>query len=153
MNELRRKDRAITQEEAITLLNKSEYGTLSTVSENGEPYGIPLSYCIIDNSIYFHCAVEGKKLEHFKQNKSVSFCVIGNTEILPDKFSTKYESVIASGKIEEVFNDEKQIGLEGLLHKYSPNFLDEGIIYVKRATEKTKVFKINITSLTGKSRK
>ena len=153
MNELRRKDRAITQEEATTLLNSGEYGILSTISESGEPYGIPLSYCIIDNSIYFHCAVEGKKLEHFKHNNSVSFCVVGNTEILPDKFSTKYESVIASGKIEEVFDDEKQIGLEGLLHKYSPNFLDEGIIYVKRATEKTKVFRINITSLTGKSRK
>ncbi len=153
MNELRRKDRAITQEEATTLLNSGEYGILSTISESGEPYGIPLSYCIIDNSIYFHCAVVGKKLEHFKHNNSVSFCVVGNTEILPDKFSTKYESVIASGKIEEVFDDEKQIGLEGLLHKYSPNFLDEGIIYVKRATEKTKVFRINITSLTGKSRK
>jgi len=153
MNELRRKDRAITQEEATTLLNSGEYGILSTISESGEPYGIPLSYCIIDNSIYFHCAVVGKKLEHFKHNNSVSFCVVGNTEILPDKFSTKYESVIASGKIEEVFDDEKQIGLEELLHKYSPNFLDEGIIYVKRATEKTKVFRINITSLTGKSRK
>ncbi len=153
MNELRRKDRAITQEEATTLLNSGEYGILSTISESGEPYGIPLSYCIIDNSIYFHCAVVGKKLEHFKHNNSVSFCVVGNTEILPDKFSTKYESVIASGKIEEVFDDEKQIGLEGLLHKYSPNFLDEGIVYIKRATEKTKVFRINITSLTGKSRK
>jgi len=153
MNELRRKDRAITQEEATTLLNSGEYGILSTVSESGEPYGIPLSYCIIDNSIYFHCAVVGKKLEHFKHNNSVSFCVVGNTEILPDKFSTKYESIIVSGKIEEVFDDEKQIGLEGLLHKYSPKFLDEGIVYIKRATEKTKVFRINIISLTGKSRK
>ena len=49
MNELRRKDRAITKEEAITLLNKGEYGILSTVSENGNPYGIPLSYCFIDS--------------------------------------------------------------------------------------------------------
>ncbi len=153
MNELRRKDRAITNEEAITILNKGEYGILSTVSDNGEPYGIPLSYCVIDNSIYFHCAVEGKKLEHFKNNKSVSFCVVGSTEILPNKFSTKYESVIISGNIEEVFDDEKQVGLEGLLHKYSPEFLEKGIIYIESATEKTKVFRINITNLTGKARK
>lgn len=38
MNELRRKDRAITEEEAITSLNKAEYGVLSTVSENAKPY-------------------------------------------------------------------------------------------------------------------
>ena len=153
MNELRRKDRAITQEEAITLLNKGEYGILSTVSENGEPYGIPLSYCFIDSSIYLHCAVEGKKLEHFKHNKSVSFCVVGSTEILQNKFSTKYESAVVSGKIEEVFDDYKQIGLEGLLNKYSPNFLDEGIMYIERTAEKTKVFRISIANLTGKARK
>lgn len=126
---------------------------LSTVSKNNEPYGIPLSYCFIDNSIYFHSAVEGKKLEHFKHNKLISFCVVGNTEILPNKFSTKYESVIASGKIEEVFDNEKQIGLEGLLHKYSPDFLEKGIIYITGLNEKTKVFKIKINNLTGKARK
>lgn len=153
MNELRRKDREISKEEALTLLNNCEYGILSTAYKNGEPYGIPLSYCVSDDSIYFHCAVEGKKLEIFKQNNFVSFCVVGSTEILPDIFSTKFESVIVSGKIEEVFKDEKQIGLEVLLHKYSPKFLDEGIAYIAKATKKTKVFRISITSLTGKARK
>jgi nitroimidazol reductase NimA-like FMN-containing flavoprotein (pyridoxamine 5'-phosphate oxidase superfamily) len=38
MKELRRKDRAITEDEAIALLNKGEYGVLSTVTENGKPY-------------------------------------------------------------------------------------------------------------------
>lgn len=153
MNELRRKDRAITNEEAKALLNKGEYGILSTVSENGEPYGIPLSYCVVDNSIYFHCAVEGKKLEHFKHNKSVSFCVVGDTEVLPNKFSTKYESVIISGKIEEVFDDEKQVALEGFLHKYSPEFLKKGIEYIQGSSAKTLVFKISIKHLSGKARK
>ncbi|HJL70970.1 MAG TPA: pyridoxamine 5'-phosphate oxidase family protein, partial [Anaerolineales bacterium] len=104
MNKLRRKDRAITEEEAKALLNKAEYGVLSTVAENGKPYGVPLNFCIVDHSIYFHCAVEGQKIDNIKQNKSVSFCTIGNTEILPDKFSTKYESVIVSGEVEEVFD-------------------------------------------------
>jgi nitroimidazol reductase NimA-like FMN-containing flavoprotein (pyridoxamine 5'-phosphate oxidase superfamily) len=153
MDELRRKDRAITEEETMHLLKIGEYGVLSTVAKNGVPYGIPLSYCVIDNSIYFHCAVEGKKLDHFKQNKLVSFCVVGNTEILPDKFSTKYESAIVSGEIEEVFGDKKQIGLEGLLHKYSSEFIDKGITYIEAANKKTKVFCISINSLTGKARK
>ena len=94
MKELRRKDRAITEEEAVALLNKAEYGVLSTVSENGKPYGVPLNFCVINHCIYFHCAVEGQKIDNIKQNKSVSFCAVGNTEILPDKFGTKYESVI-----------------------------------------------------------
>jgi hypothetical protein len=54
MKELRRQDRAITEEEALALLNKAEYGVLSTVTENGEPYGVPLNFCVIDHCIYFH---------------------------------------------------------------------------------------------------
>ncbi len=153
MKELRRKDRAITEEEAMALLSRAEYGVLSTVSENGKPYGVPLNFCIIDHCIYFHCAVEGRKIDNIKQNKSVSFCAVENTEILPDKFGTKYESVIVSGEVEEVFDDDKQIALEGLLHKYSPDFFDKGLKYIEVLREKTRVFKITINSLSGKARK
>ena len=153
MKEMRRKDRAITEEEALALLNKAEYGVLSTVNENGEPYGVPLNFCVIDHCIYFHCAVEGQKIDNIKQNESVSFCVVGNTEILPDKFGTKYESVIVSGEVEEVFDMNKQLALEGLLHKYSIEFIDKGIKYIEDLKEKTRVFKITINKLTGKARK
>jgi nitroimidazol reductase NimA-like FMN-containing flavoprotein (pyridoxamine 5'-phosphate oxidase superfamily) len=153
MKELRRKDRATTEEEAIALLNKAEYGVLSTVTENGEPYGVPLNFCVIDHCIYFHCAVEGQKIDNIKQNKSVSFCAVGNTEIMPDKFGTKYESVIVSGEAEEVFDMNKQLALEGLLHKYSPEFIDKGIKYIEDLIEKTRVFKITINKLTGKARR
>ena len=153
MKELRRKDRAITEEEALSLLNKAEYGVLSTVTENGEPYGVPLNFCFIDHCIYFHCAVEGQKIDNIRQNKSVSFCAVGNTEILPDKFGTKYESVIVSGEVEEVFDTNKQIALEGLLHKYSSEFIDKGMKYIDGFREKTRVFKITINKLTGKARK
>ena len=47
MKKLRRKDRAITEEESVALLNKAEYGVLSTAAENGKPYGVPLNFCII----------------------------------------------------------------------------------------------------------
>jgi nitroimidazol reductase NimA-like FMN-containing flavoprotein (pyridoxamine 5'-phosphate oxidase superfamily) len=150
---LRRKDRALTEEEAMILLNKAEYGVLSTVTENGKPYGVPLNFCIIERCIYFHCAVEGQNIDNIKQNKSVSFCTVGNTKILPDKFGTKYESVIVAGEVEEVFDMNKQIALEGLLHKYSPDFFDKGIKYIEGLREKTRVFKITINNLTGKARK
>ena len=153
MKEPRRKDRAISEEEAIAILNRVEYGVLSTVSENGKPYGVPLNFCMVDNCIYFHCAVEGQKIDNIKQNKSVSFCTVGRTEILPDKFGTKYESVIVSGEVEEVFELDKQRGLEGLLYKYSPDFIDQGKKYIDTLRDKTRVFKITINSLSGKARR
>ncbi|MDU1566241.1 MAG: pyridoxamine 5'-phosphate oxidase family protein [Clostridium sp.] len=42
--EIRRKDRKIEISEAIDMLEICEYGVLSTVNENGYPYGVPLSY-------------------------------------------------------------------------------------------------------------
>jgi len=153
MKEMRRSDRAISEEKALAILNKAEYGVLSTVSENGEPYGVPLSFCIIDNCIYFHCAIEGQKIDNIKHNPSVSFCVVGKTEVLPEKFSTRYESVIVFGKAEEVFASDKQRGLEGLLHKYSPDFVEQGMKYIDTLRDETRVFRITINKLSGKARR
>jgi hypothetical protein len=52
----------------------------------------------------------------------------------------------------EVFDMNKQIAMEGLLHKYSPEFIDKGIKYIEGLREKTRVFKITINQLTGKAR-
>ena len=150
---MRRSDRAISKEETMQLLNNCEYGVLSSVSESGEPYGVPLSYYLVDDAIYFHSALEGKKLDNFLSNSTVSFCVVGKTEILQSKFSTKYESVIVSGIIEEATDNEKQIGLEGLVKKYSPNFITEGLKYIDKAKDETKVLKLTIKNMTGKARK
>jgi len=153
MKELRRKDRSITEEEAIRLLSTLEYGVLSMISEESTPYGVPLNYCVIDHCLYFHCATEGQKIDSLKHNKIASFCAVGNTEVLPDQFDTKYESVIVSGEVEEAFDTVKQIALEGLLQKYSPEFLDTGMEYIKAAQNKTRVFKMTIDTITGKARR
>jgi uncharacterized protein len=153
MRDLRRKDRAITNDEAIAILKRAEYGVLSTVSPDGKPYGVPLNFCIVDHCIYFHCAIEGQKLDNIEKNKSVSFCTVGDIEILSDKFATKYESVIVSGEVEEISGHNKQIALEGMLKKYSPNYFREGLEYIEKLKAKTRVFKISILNLSGKARR
>ena len=153
MREIRRKDRAIPEDEAMSLLIDAEYGVLSTVSEYGQPYGIPLSFCLINGSLYFHCAVDGQKIDHINHNSAVSFCTVGKTEILPDKFSTKYESVIVSGTAEEVFEPEKQMALEALVHKYASEFIESGMKYIDALRERTRVYRITINRISGKARR
>lgn len=150
---IRRIDRAISENESRDILKKGEYGILSTVSVDGQPYGVPLSFIYTRDVIYFHCALEGQKVDNIKGNNGVSFCVVGKTEVLPDKFGTKYESVIVFGKVSEVKGDEKQKGLLELLKKYSPGFIKEGLQYIENIGGKTRVYKIVIESMTGKSRK
>jgi uncharacterized protein len=151
--ELRRKDRALPLEGALELLNRGEYGILSTISADGSPYGVPVSYCVVDDAVYFHCAIEGHKLENLVFEPRVSFCVVGATEVLPDQFATRYESVIVSGTAEEVFVSEKQRALETLLTKYSSDFMPEGLCYIESKWERTRVFKFSVAVISGKARR
>lgn len=118
-----------------------------------EPYGVPLNYCLIGECIFFHCALEGSKINNITNNPKVSFCVVGDTEVLPDKFDIKFESCIAKGYAYESFAEEKQMALEGIIHKYSENFASEGLEYIEKFVDRARVFKITIDSISGKARK
>ncbi len=150
---MRRADRAISDSEAQHLLRVGEYGILSTVSADGQPYGVPVSFAYTGEAIYFHCALEGHKLANLNSNDRVSFCVVGRTQVLPDKFATNYESVIVFGTAHEVVDDEKHAGLVEILKKYSPDFMEKGERYINGDGPKARVYKITIESLTGKARK
>ncbi len=154
--EIRRKDRALDKASAYAVLKNSEYGVLSTVDKDNQPYGTPVSYTVIDNSIFVHSAsaTEGHKLENIMSNSKVSFCVVGKTELLPGKFSTKYESVIIFGTASIVDGEtQKKEALKALLAKYSPDYLDAGEKYINECFNKVAVIKVSIDHITGKSRK
>lgn len=153
MRKMRRKDREIDFKEATILLSKGEYGILSTIGKNGQPYGIPLHYVYKDNSIYFHCARTGHKLENIRNNPNVSFCVVGKTNILPAEFSTEYESVIAFGVASEAQGEERSRALQWLIEKYSPGSVDEGKQYIEEQNNVTTVIKIEIGHISGKAQR
>jgi len=151
--EMRYFERQMEREESFSLLHNGLYGVLSTVDDNGQPYGVPLNYVFNNNNVYFHCALEGHKLENIKYNDKVSFTVVGDSIIMPSKFSIAYESVILFGIISMVEDEEeKEMALKVLVEKYSPEFIVEGELYIKRAINRCAVFKIEIQSLTGKHR-
>lgn len=153
MKQMRRKDRAISAEEIAALLDMAEFGVLSTVDPDGQPYGVPLSYVYKNNAVYFHSALTGQKLDNIQENGKVSFCVVGQTKVLPEKFSTEFESVIVFGTAAEVVGEEKMNALIWLVEKYCPVFLTEGQVYARKAEAETLVVKINVSHATGKARR
>ena len=150
MREMRRKDKEIGTDEAISLLTKCEYGVLSTAGNDGQPYGVPLNYAYKDNCIYFHCALAGHKIDNIESNPKVSFCAVGDTKILPSEFSTEYVSVVAFGVASEVQGSERYNALVLLLEKFSPEFIEEGKKYIEKLDKVTKVIKIEIEHISGK---
>ena len=149
---MRRKDRALPEQEAVQLLQNGEYGVLSTVDKDAQPYGVPLNFVYMDGSIYFHCALTGHKLENIAINDKVSFCVIGRTEVQPAEFSTGYESAIVFGRAAVVLGEERHQALLGLLEKYCSDFLEEGIAYIDKLDEQTNVVRVKIDKITGKAK-
>lgn len=151
--EMRRQDRQLGAEDACRIMQQGEYGILSTVDDDGHPYGVPLSFVYLDGAIYFHCATTGHKLDNLANNSRVAFCVVGPTRVLSAQFTTNYESAIVFGCAAEVEGDEKKQALLALLGKYSPDDLESGKIYIEKQTARTKVVKISIDRMTGKARK
>ncbi|SDO68446.1 pyridoxamine 5'-phosphate oxidase family protein [Desulforhopalus singaporensis] len=150
MRELRRNDKQTTLDQAVELLSDAEYGTLSTVDGDGQPYGVPLNYVYRDGAIYFHCALNGHKLDNIGGNPKVSFCVVGDVEVLPAEFSTSYQSVIAFGVASEVVGNERYQALEWLLEKYSSDFMEQGIKYIDKLDKVTRIIKIEVRHVSGK---
>ncbi|PKM85687.1 MAG: MFS transporter [Firmicutes bacterium HGW-Firmicutes-11] len=151
--EVRRKDREITGEELDRILESAPYGYLSTAGADGYPYGVPISYVYDGTSVYFHCAVEGHKLDNIARSDKVSFCAVSDTEVLPDQFSTNYKSVVLFGRVRELTGEEKEGALRRFLTKYSSEYMDAGMKYIEAAKHKTRVFKIEVEHRSGKSRR
>lgn len=150
MKELRRNDKQISDDEARALLTGAEYGILSTVGSDGQPYGVPLNYVFKNNTIYFHCALLGHKLENIQANPKVSFCVVGDTKVLPAEFSTNFISTVAFGVASEAQGEERYDGLLWLLEKYSPDYIDEGRKYIEKLDKSTKLIKVEVQHIRGK---
>ena len=59
--EMRRRDRELTRDEALTILSRAEVATVSVVTADG-PYGFPVSPVVVDGTLYFHSATKGRKV-------------------------------------------------------------------------------------------
>ncbi|MCR1933330.1 pyridoxamine 5'-phosphate oxidase family protein [Clostridium tepidum] len=151
--EMRRKEKKLNKKDIISLLEKTNYGTLSICLDNGYAYGVPVNFVYNNEAIYFHCAKEGQKIQAISANNKVSFSIVNNIELLPSKFDTNYESVIIFGKAYEVFENEKKEALLAFINKYSKDYIKEGKDYIEKAHNKTKVIKIEIKHIDGKGQK
>lgn len=120
--EMRRKKQALTMEGCRKILQEGTSGVLAMDGDNGYPYAVPISYVLSGDNIYFHCAKTGHKIDAIARNEKVSFCVIGKDQVIPEKFTTYYESVIVFGKIQIVSDDEeKKKAIEKLCGRYAPD--------------------------------
>ena len=73
---------------------------------------------------------------------------------MPEKFATRYWSANVFGSIAIIEDGpEKQKGIEAILRKYSPEYMEKGLKYIEGAIRKIHVLRLDIREITGKARK
>lgn len=149
---MRRKDREMDAVFALEALRACEYATLATVCPDGTPYCVPISPVVTGNTIYFHCATQGRKLDNIARNPSVCVSCAMNLKPLPEKFALEYESAVAFGRCEVVSDDaEKTTALELICEKYAPGV--QAVDAIRNSLAITGVCRITIENITGKANK
>ena len=120
-HEMRREKQALNPDQCAVVLRRGTSGVLALSDREDYPYALPISYVFDGEKLYFHSAVTGHKLEVIRKNPKASFCVIDQDDIVPEKFTTYFRSVIAFGTIRILQEEEeKRLAIEKLAEKYSP---------------------------------
>lgn len=146
---MRRTAQQLPQEETEQLLGSATSGVLALLGEDGYPYAVPLSHLYRSGKLYFHCAMEGHKIDAIRQHDKASFCVVVQDKVVPEDFTTHYRSVIAFGRIRIVEDEvEKRAAITALAERFSPGIDPRKAI--DGAMGHMHILALEIEQLTGK---
>ena len=148
---MRRKNQQLTEAECSAVLESASSGVLAVAGDGGYPYAVPLSFVYENGDVYFHCAAGGHKLDALRRDARVSFCVIALDDVMPEKFTTRYRSVILFGRASEVKDEtEKRRLLFRLGRKYSPGRDEELQKEADSQLSRVCIIRLQTEHMTGK---
>ena len=154
MQKMRRNDRELPRELALSITDKCAFAVMATVNPDGSPYCIPLSMAREGEWLYFHCAKEGHKIDNLRTQNRVCVVCVGDVKAIPGDFSTEFESAVISGVASEVTdNGEKIRALRLICERYTPDNMPAFDEAIKKSLDITGIWKIHIDEISGKAKK
>jgi nitroimidazol reductase NimA-like FMN-containing flavoprotein (pyridoxamine 5'-phosphate oxidase superfamily) len=173
---MRRKDREMSKEFGLAVIDEASFGVLSMINQDHEPYAVPLSLAREGNYLYFHSAKEGEKITAFVTNPHVSVTFVTDVrvpelfteeeldEILADEgkasllgsrvFTTEYASACVRGTLCEVRDVEEKIkAMRCICQKYTPTKMKYFDRAIADGLGKANVYRIEISEVTAKRKK
>lgn len=115
---IRRKQQEISDPRQIeNILQRSRVGRLATLGADGYPYITPLNFVFWQGAIYFHCALDGEKLDNIARHDRVCFAVDTPLAYIGTAYSASpcdagqfYQSVLIRGRAELVNDITEKVG-------------------------------------------
>ena len=134
------------------MMQNGSHGVLAVLGDDGYPYTIPLSYAVQGDEVLFHCAPEGHKLDALRRCDKVSFCVVAQDDVVAEKYTTFYRSVVAFGRLRELTDlAERKQAMWQITDKYSPNEpREKTAATIERALDHMAVLALHIEHVAGK---
>jgi hypothetical protein len=121
--------------------------------DNGRPYVVPLNFGREGNTLYLHCASEGRKLRCLQAQPEVCIEVeklirVTKGETACGAWTSHYESVIGFGTARVVAADAgRERGLQAIMAKYSGR---SDWSFKPETFAKTVVVRVDLEQLSGK---
>ena len=150
---MRRADKAITDaDELHRILDDALVLRLGLV-DDGRPYVVPLNFGREGDTLYLHCAAEGRKLRCLRAQPQVCVEVDRLIRVTTGPsacgaWTSHYESVIGFGTATVVDDEEeRRRGLQAIMAKYSGRRDWE---FAPQTLAKTTVVRVALSSLSGK---
>jgi len=148
---MRRKDKEINDKARIEQIIQDAQICRLALAESGQPYVVPLNFGYRDDTVYFHSATQGRKIDMLKANPKVCLEFTTDLELVRAEKSCdwgqRFNCVIAFGEarlIED--NDAKREALDVIMAHYG----GEGGDYSDGKLKITAVIAVKIDMMTGK---
>jgi len=151
MKKMRRADKEITSRAEIEGIIRRSLVCRLALADDNRPYIVPLCFGYKDNSLFFHSAVQGKKIDIIKKNNRVCFEFdIDYDVIKADKaceWGMQYKSVVGFGQASFLEDSEsKRRALDIIMKQYS----GKSSAYPETKLKHTVIIKVDIEQMTGK---
>jgi nitroimidazol reductase NimA-like FMN-containing flavoprotein (pyridoxamine 5'-phosphate oxidase superfamily) len=149
---MRRSEREITDRSEIDRIIGCAQVCRLGLSNGTTPYIVPVSFGYDGESIYFHSAKSGMKLDFLRANPNVCFEFEGPVEVLADQaracdWGMSFESVVGWGLASELSQrPDKIAALSCIMRRHSP----DKWTYDLEGLERVSVWRVQVLRVTGK---
>lgn len=148
---MRKEQRALRDRPALENLLASCRTLHLGLWDGREPYAVTVNFGYEDGAVYFHSALEGRKMDCIRANGLVSFIAVAQSELvrtdLPCGFTTHFKSVSGFGHAEILEDAEsKAAGLAVIMRQHGGP--DTG--FDRRVLQRTAVVRVTLRDMIGK---
>ena len=156
---MRRKDREVTDINGIEKILLQCKTCHIAMVDDGSPYVVPLSYGykilkVNVLELYFHSALEGRKLDILKRNNKVCFEMAHegdavHSETTPCNAGYYFASVIGYGEAVFIEDTDEKCNALSIIFQHQ---VGKDVIFTPEQAKSVCVFKIVSTEFTGKQK-